>query len=246
MVLTELDRSVPRPARQTLVGWVALCVIGIQACATIPAPGASVAGVPSYTSGSAQTSGGLALPASKSEQTTTSTPIIAGEPLAEQSQDLTRYLEHHRLPLVRAEVRRDQYGNREVTLYGFVATPYGKSDAEAKARRMLGNPDLKVINAIKIRPELLALNSSQPMNLSNSPQGSYTSANQFAPGLSGLGSLGNWQSYQAQQAPAQGGSSSSWLDYLLPVLGVGAMIGLGFLGGGMGGFYPGMGYPFFP
>ena len=213
----------------------------------MPAPGASSPGSPSYALGTAQNPSGSEPRAGASGTAVSSPPPIISGPLAEQSQDLTRYLEHHRLPLVRAEVRRDEYGNREVMLYGFVATPYGKSDAQAKARRVLGNPGLKVVNEVKIRPELLSLNRPLPAGSPwGSGQSTYPSGNQFGMPSGGLGPLGSLQSYQGQQLASQSGSSSSWLDYLLPVLGVGAIIGLGFIGGGMGGFYPGMGYPFFP
>jgi hypothetical protein len=230
--------------------WLAILLVTTQSCATMSAPNAPPPAFSSPATGGAQstaqsTSETLSQAGSSGPAPA---PIVLSGPVVEQSDELTRYLEHNRLPLVRAEVRRDRYGDREVTLYGFVATPYGKSDAEAKVRRLLDDPSVKIVNAIKVRPELLNLQPQQPAGTpSTSGQNAYLAANQNSLPANGLGSLGSLQSYQAQQFPQQSGSpSGSWLDYLLPVLGIGAIIGLGFIGGGMGGFYPGMGYPFFP
>ncbi len=70
---------------------------------------------------------------------------------------LSAYLHAHRLPLVEARMITDDRGGRSVMLYGFVATEYGKHDAEDQARDFLDDPDIAVINHIKIRPELLTL-----------------------------------------------------------------------------------------
>ena len=73
------------------------------------------------------------------------------------SQQLTDYLRKHRLPLVGAQITGDNSGQTQVMLYGYVATSFGKSDAETKARKFLRQPGVKIANRIEIRPEILHL-----------------------------------------------------------------------------------------
>src|ERR1700688_1059577 len=58
------------------------------------------------------------------------------------SQRLTDYLRKHRLPLVGAQITRDAAGGTQVMLFGYVATSYGRSDAEARTRKFM-KPDRK-------------------------------------------------------------------------------------------------------
>jgi hypothetical protein len=81
---------------------------------------------------------------------------------------LSAYLHAHRLPLVEARLITDEDGGRRVLLYGFVATPYGKRDAEDQARGFLDDPEVAIVNRIKIRPELL--NLGRPANNADSMQ----------------------------------------------------------------------------
>ncbi len=67
---------------------------------------------------------------------------------------LTKYLHRHRLPLVGAQVMRDEAGNPKVNLYGFVATDSGRADAERKAQRFLGVSEVPVTNSIQINPSI--------------------------------------------------------------------------------------------
>src|SRR5690242_13573032 len=46
-----------------------------------------------------------------------------------QSQGLSDYLKHHQLPLVGAQVVSNPSAGRQVILFGFVASEYGKTDA---------------------------------------------------------------------------------------------------------------------
>src|SRR5208282_5665843 len=71
-----------------------------------------------------------------------------------QSQGLSDYLKHHSLPLVGAQVVTSASGGQQVILFGFVASDFGKADAEQKARHYLKDPTLVVDNRIKISPEL--------------------------------------------------------------------------------------------
>ena len=72
------------------------------------------------------------------------------------SQRLTDYLRKHRLPLVGAQITRDDSGGTQVMLYGYVATSFGKSDAETKTRKFM-KPGAQIVNRIEIRPEILHL-----------------------------------------------------------------------------------------
>jgi len=70
---------------------------------------------------------------------------------------LSAYLHAHRLPLVEARMVTNESGQRALMLYGFVASGYGKRDAEDQARDFMDDPDIEIINHIKVRPELLTL-----------------------------------------------------------------------------------------
>lgn len=73
---------------------------------------------------------------------------------------LSAYLHGHRMPLVEARMVTNQRGDRSVLLYGYVATPYGKSDAEEQTRDYLDDPDVTIVNRIQIKPELLTLGTA--------------------------------------------------------------------------------------
>jgi hypothetical protein len=73
------------------------------------------------------------------------------------SDHLSDYLHTRRLPLVEARTIINDSGERSLLLYGFVATDYGKQDAEVKARDFVEDPDLTIVNRIVVRPELLTM-----------------------------------------------------------------------------------------
>jgi hypothetical protein len=73
------------------------------------------------------------------------------------SKAVTDYLNKHRLPLVGATVTVDRYGTKQLMLYGYVATSFGKTDAEHRARHFLKQPGIRVVNRIEVRPEILHL-----------------------------------------------------------------------------------------
>jgi len=72
----------------------------------------------------------------------------------DSSAALTKYLHKHRLPLVGAQVQRDDSGDPQVHLYGFVATDAGKSDAERKSQRFLGVAGIPITNSIQVNPSI--------------------------------------------------------------------------------------------
>lgn len=158
-----------------------------------------------------------------------------------QTQALTDYLKTHHLPLVGAQVLAAADGERQVILFGYVATDYGKGDAESKARRYVNNAAVTVDNRIKIEPSLAkstGSSESQPAEASN---------------MSGLADYQN-QGYadQIQQQQMNGGyyQSTSPMAVVIPLLGMfgGSFGGGGFgVGGGMlGPSFGGGGYPMSP
>jgi hypothetical protein len=69
---------------------------------------------------------------------------------------LNDYLHSHLLPLVNAQIVI-QNGDRQVVLYGFTATDAGKSHAAQHTADFLRDPDVTILNRIKVRPELASL-----------------------------------------------------------------------------------------
>ena len=171
----------------------------------------------------------VSIPASASEYTANSASSTA----------LTDYLHTHRLPLVGAQVMESAEGDRLVVLFGFVATAFGKTDAEAKARKFLKEPDINFDNRIKIRPELLSLKPKAPSSNAGVPPSSATlrippasspppedlNAYENQPGMNPLPPQPQFQ----QQNP-------DWATTVVPLIMMGAMIGLGALGGGSSSF----------
>ncbi|MGC1677835.1 MAG: hypothetical protein WA740_09900 [Candidatus Binataceae bacterium] len=172
-----------------------------------------------------------------------------------QSQALTDYLKNHRLPLVGAQVLAAPDGERQVILFGYVASGYGKQDAENKAHAYMKGTVVTVDNRITIQPELASANA--PPGSAGTPSGNSTSSAQSAYDPS-LGSAQQYQSaqdpYSSYQSYQSQSSSPSMLSTLVPLLGMfGGSFGSGGFGGGsFGGFgtgygsYGGMGYPSYP
>jgi hypothetical protein len=69
------------------------------------------------------------------------------------SDKLTKYLHNHRLPMVGAQIT-DTDSGRQLMLYGFVATDFGKDDAVAKSKKYLHDSTISVLNNIRVNPQL--------------------------------------------------------------------------------------------
>ena len=157
-------------------------------------------------------------------------PVHAGECTPRSSADaLTNYLHQNRLPLVQAQILPDEDGNRQVIIYGFVATAFGKADAADKARAFLKDPSIKIINRVKVRPEIANHNpSAEPAGAKPSPDDSALPSD----------SPGDEQAYRNQQLadqPQQRQPNSAMPT--LP-LGLGALLGgFGNPGSGFGSSY---------
>jgi hypothetical protein len=98
------------------------------------------------------------VPSAQSSPTVSPPPKLPADATG-QSRVLTAYLKDHRLPLVGANVVGS--GNdRQIILYGFVATPHGKTDAEDQVRKIVNDPQAKIVDRIIMRPELLTMNNT--------------------------------------------------------------------------------------
>jgi hypothetical protein len=162
-----------------------------------------------------------------------------------RSEALTNYLKTHKLPLVGAQVLKNNSGDRAVVLYGYTGSDFGKKDAASKTRKYLADSAITVDNRIKVRPELLAANRSSEPGVSSSEAGSgasgagssYADANGYpAPGS------------QAQQY-AQHQNAGSMISNSAPLLMLGLMALSAFSGGNFQfgtGFGPMGGSPFGP
>jgi hypothetical protein len=73
------------------------------------------------------------------------------------SDPVSDYLHANRLPLVEARTIVTTSGERSELLYGYVATNFGKLDAEEQTQDFMDDPDVPIIDRIVVRPELLTL-----------------------------------------------------------------------------------------
>ena len=88
------------------------------------------------------------------------------------SEALTNYLRQHRLPLVGAQIGTAPTGARRLVLYGYVATPIGKSDAESKAIAYMGSPSPEVVDRIVVHPEIANMKTGGQASQAGSAEGS--------------------------------------------------------------------------
>jgi hypothetical protein len=243
---------------------LAVALAGLSACEPVQNPNGTGASNASKVGGSNSYDSTASMPPPSSSGT-----VAGGTIDSPQSQGLSDYLKHHSLPLVGAQVVTSPSGGQQVILFGFVASDFGKTDAEQKARHYLKDSSLVVDNRIKISPEL-AGGSGIPGSAANGVPSNAMPTDNSDP----YGSSGSLQDYQnnmppdAQAYAAQGqqmqqyqqynGGSPSMLTMILPLLlggGGGLTIGGGGggFGGGYGGFgsgyapsYGGYGYPTYP
>lgn len=222
---------------------LAVALAGLTACEPVQNPygtgatkGATLGKSNSFDSGSSMTA-------------PSSAGTVAGGTIdSPQSQGLSDYLKHHSLPLVGAQVVTSPSGGRQVILFGFVASDFGKTDAEQKARHYLNDPTLVVDNRIKISPELAGGKGGAGSTVNGVP-----SANDATDPYASSGSIQDYQNnmppdayayqqqgQQLQQYQQYNSPPPSMLTTLLPLLlGGGMSIGSGGYGGGFGGGYGG-------
>ena len=252
-----------RIANALAVFGLAVALAGLASCEPVQNPygttGATKA-APLGTSSSFDSSSSLPPPSSAGT-------VAGGTIDSPQSQGLSDYLKHHSLPLVGAQVVTSPSGGKQVILFGFVASDFGKTDAEQKARHYLKDPSLVVDNRIKISPELAGSGGSSGSTVNGVPSANAMPSNGSDP-YAASGSIQDYQNneppgaqaYQAQgqqQYQQYNSAPPSMLTTILPMLLGGGMSfgsgGYGGYGGGYGGFgsgyapgYGGYGYPTYP
>lgn len=208
--------------------------------------GSLFGGSSSTASGTPSTSGSYASSSASSSAGASSSGAVPPGYTNDSSQStaLTNYLQKNRLPLVGAQVMTNTSGNRQVILYGFVATDFGKQDAVGKARGYLGDPNVGVVNRIAVRPELLASGSGTPPPPSSTSSG--TSSGSYSTG--GLGSVQSYENQTQQAQSQQYMQNQSGLTALLPLIGMMGLLSMGnsSFGMGYGGYPPTYGSPYGP
>ena len=226
---------------------LAVALAGLSACMTpIQNPnGISANHASSIGNSSNYDSGSMPPPSSAGT-------VAGGTIDSPQSQGLSDYLKHHSLPLVGAQVVTSPSGGKQVILFGFVASEFGKTDAEQKARHYLKDSSLVVDNRIKISPELAGSAGTS----GSTGKGASSGYAMPSDGTDPYASSGSIQDYQnnmppdAQAYAAQGqqlqqfqqyqqynSAPPSMLTTIIPLLLGGGMT----LGGGSGGFGGGYG-----
>ena len=257
-----------RIANVLAVVGLAVALAGLSACEPVQNPNGTGGSNASKVGASNNYDSNSSMPPPSSSGT-----VAGGTIDSPQSQGLSDYLKHHSLPLVGAQVVTSPSGGKQVILFGFVASDFGKTDAEQKARHYLKDSSLVVDNRIKISPELAGGSGTSGSTGNGVPSNAMPTDNSDP-----YGSTGSVQDYQnnlppdAQAYAAQGqrmqqmqqyqqynSGSPSMLTMILPLLMGGGGSGLsigggsGGFGGGFGGFgsgyapsYGGYGYPTYP
>ncbi len=78
------------------------------------------------------------------------------------SDALTRYLHLNELPMVTAQFSTSPGGSKQLILTGFVATQFGRHDAERIATAYLNDPSVNMVDQILIDPHVEDMRSASP------------------------------------------------------------------------------------
>jgi hypothetical protein len=227
---------------------LAVALAGLSACEPQQNPN-GVSGSHASSLGNSSNYDSSSMPPASSAGT-----VAGGTIDSPQSQGLSDYLKHHSLPLVGAQVVTSPSGGKQCILFGFVASDFGKTDAEQKARHYLKDSSLVVDNRIKISPELAGSAGTS----GSTSKGASSGYAMPSDGSDPYGSSGSIQDYQnnmppdAQAYAAQGQQLQQYQQYnsappsmlttIIPLLLGGGMTiggGSGGFGGGYGGGYGG-------
>jgi hypothetical protein len=240
------NEIVKRRSARNIVGiWLALGLFSLASCSPITLGNSSADKPGGAQVGSSSSS---AAPATRFDS---NAPIDSG-----QSQALTNYLHNKQLPLVGARVLAANGASRQVILYGYVRTPFGKADAADQARQFLKDSSAQVDNRLKIEPELGGSTpGSTASDSGNLAGGNGSDLNN--PDLQQYQQQQQQQTAQQQQYMNQGGMGSlgssmgsPGLMMMLPFLLGGTSFGGSGMGFGMGGggfgspYGSGMGSPY--
>ncbi|MGA9725730.1 MAG: hypothetical protein WBQ86_24975 [Candidatus Binatus sp.] len=78
------------------------------------------------------------------------------------SDALTRYLRMNELPMVTAQFSTSPGGSKQLILTGFVATQFGRTDAERIASAYLNDPSVSMVDQILLDPHVEDMRSAAP------------------------------------------------------------------------------------
>ena len=78
------------------------------------------------------------------------------------SDALTRYLHLNSLPMVTAQFSTSPDGIKQLILTGFVATQFGRRDAERIATAYLNDPSVNMVDQILVDPHVEDMRSASP------------------------------------------------------------------------------------
>jgi hypothetical protein len=131
---------------------------------------------------------------------------------------LTDWLHAHRLPVVGASVSSAAGGQREVILFGYTATPFGRRDAEDKTRRLLGAPGFAIANHIQVRPQLRTAHEPAPRSVR--PVASESTRDNVQP--DSMPGVREYEAEQGQDRSLQEPTMNGWM----PLLIAGAVLGV--------------------
>ncbi|MGA7870126.1 MAG: hypothetical protein WCA22_04430 [Candidatus Binatus sp.] len=99
------------------------------------------------------------------------------------SDALTKYLHMNDLPMVTAQFSTSPGGSKQLILTGFVATQFGRNDAERIATAYLNDPSVSMVDQILLDPQVEDMRSA--------PQGSAAVAGSQSPSLNSPDQLWN-------------------------------------------------------
>lgn len=85
------------------------------------------------------------------------------------SDALTRYLHQHELPMVTAQFSTSPGGSKQLILTGFVATQFGRDDAERIATAYLNDPTVNMVDQILLDPHVEDMRRAQQGGVAASP-----------------------------------------------------------------------------
>jgi hypothetical protein len=78
------------------------------------------------------------------------------------SDAITKYLHMNELPMVTAEFSTSSGGSKQLILTGFVATQFGRNDAERIATAYLNDPSVNMVDQILLDPHVEDMRSAPP------------------------------------------------------------------------------------
>ena len=95
------------------------------------------------------------------------------------SDAITKYLHMNELPMVTAQFSTSPGGSKQLILTGFVATQFGRDDAERIATGYLNDPSVKMVDQILLDPHVEDMRGAQPVRQAHAGSQSPSSPDQL-------------------------------------------------------------------